>query len=205
MPCQPLLIGLTGAIGAGKSAVLAAFARRGCATLSADTIVHTLYHQAPVRDGIVERFGGEMLGPDGEIDRAAVAAQVFGDSAELAWLERKLHPLVADHLATWVAEIRSRSSQPLLIVYESPLLFETGQQDRFDRTLVVTASDADRHGRLTRRGGLERLAEREQRQWTDLERNAAADDLIDNSGSLEALEQQVDAYIARYAGVRCGG
>ena len=200
MAGQPPLIGVTGAIGAGKSSVLQAFALRGCACLSADAVVHTLHHQSRVRDAVVARFGEQVLGADGEVDRVALGRAVFDDPVALDWLERLLHPLVAEHMEQWLAEAQLREPAPPLVVYESPLLLETGLRDRFDRVLVVTADDEVRHARIAARGGLERLAERERRMWSTERRVAAADDAIDNSGTLEALQQQVDAYIARYAG-----
>ena len=200
MAGQPLLIGVTGAIGAGKSSVLQAFALRGCACLSADAVVHTLYHQSRVRDAVVGRFGEQVLDAQGEVDRVTVARLVFADEPALQWLEEYLHPLVDEHMRTWLAEAQLREPAPPLVVYESPLLFEAGLVDRFDRTLVVTAAEAVRHGRIATRGGLERLAEREARQWTVAQRAAAADDVIDNSGTLDELQHTVDAYIERYAG-----
>jgi len=199
MAGQPLLIGVTGAIGAGKSSVLQAFALRGCACLSADAVVHTLYHQSRVRDAVVARFGEQVLDPAGEVDRVSLARVVFDDPNALAWLEEYLHPLVEEHMRTWLAEAQLREPAPPLVVYESPLLFEAGLTGRFDRTLVVLAAEDVRLARVASRGGLERLAERESRQWTTTKRRAAADDVIDNSGTLSELQTTVDAYIERYA------
>ena len=199
MAGQPPLIGVTGAIGAGKSSVLQAFALRGCACLSADAVVHTLYHQSRVRDAVVARCGGQVLDAAGEIDRVTLGRLVFGDANALEWLERFLHPLVDEHMRTWLAEAQLRDPPPPLVAYESPLLFEAGLGERFDRTLVITADDAVRRERIAGRGGLERLAERESRQWAVPERVAAADDVIDNSGTLADLQDAVDGYIERYA------
>ena len=199
MAGQPPLIGVTGAIGAGKSSVLQAFALRGCACLSADAVVHTLYHQSRVRYAVVARFGGQVLDAAGEIDRVTLGRLVFGDANALEWLERFLHPLVDEHMRTWLAEAQLRDPPPPLVVYESPLLFEAGLGERFDRTLVVTADDAVRRERIAGRGGLERLAERESRQWSVPERVAAADDVIDNSATPADLQRAVDWYIERYA------
>jgi len=199
LPDRPPLIGLSGAIGSGKSTVLRAFAQRGCACLSADAVVHTLYHQARVRDLVVGRFGEDILDASGEVDRVAVATRVFASPADLAWLEQALHPLVEAEMAAWVLEVRRRHPLPPLIVYESPLLFEAGLEQRFDRTLVVVVPDEVRRQRIAARGGLERLDEREQRMWDAARRARAADDVIENGGDEAALLPQVDAYIARYA------
>jgi dephospho-CoA kinase len=161
--------------------------------------VHTLYHQSGVRDAVVTRFGGQVLDAAGEIDRVTLSRLVFGDANALEWLERFLHPLVDEHMRTWLAEAQLRDPPPPLVVYESPLLFEAGLGERFDRTLVITADDAVRRERIAGRGGLERLAERESRQWAVPERVAAADDVIDNSGTPADLQAAVDGYIERYA------
>ncbi len=193
------MIGLTGAIGVGKSSVLAAFALRGCPVLSADAIVHELYLQASVRDQIVTHFGTEVLGADGKVDRSALARRCFDNGDALAWIECLLHPLVADLFDAWVAECANAAPPPALVVYESPLLFEAGQTDRFDRVLVVIAPETTRRSRLAARGQLERAPEREARLWSTERREAAADDLLDNAGTHEHLQKLVDGYIARYA------
>lgn len=202
MPGRPPLIGVTGGIAAGKSEVLAAFARRGCAVLSADAIVHRLYDHAPVRDAVVERLGGEVLRADGEIDRVAVARAVLTHEDELTWLEELLHPRVREQMRDWVADVEGAVPAPPLIVYESPLLFEVGLEEEFDRTLLVVAPEASRRERLRRRGGLEGLEAREARQWSDDRRREHADDVIVNDGDLAALDAEVDAYIERHGGRR---
>ena len=194
------MIGLTGAIGVGKSSVLAAFARRGYPVLSADAVVHDLYLRPSVRDQLVAHFGADVLGADGEVDRPGLARRCFDDGDALAWLEGLLHPLVSDQFDGWVEQQTNAPDPPALVVYESPLLFEAGQADRFDRVLVVTAPETTRRSRLEARGQLERAAEREARLWSAERREAAADDLLDNVGTLEQLQKAVDGYIARYAG-----
>ena len=199
MSGRPPLIGVTGAIGAGKSAVLAAFARRGCAVLSADSVVHRLYEQPAVRDQVVARLGPEVLTTDRSVDRRAVATRVFADPDSLTWLEQLLHPLAEDELAQWADALRAKAAGFPLLVYESPLLFESGRADRFDRVLVVTADPATRAARVVARGGLAELESRSARLWPDERRCAAADDVVRNDGSTEELQQQIDDYIARYA------
>ena len=158
-----------------------------------------LYAWTDDRDAVVARFGGQVLDAAGEIDRVTLGRLVFGEANALEWLERFLHPLGDEHMRTWLAEAQLRDPPPPLVVYESPLLFEAGLGERFDRTLVITADDAVRRERIAGRGGLERLAERESRQWAAPERVAAADDVIDNSGTPADLQDAVDGYIERYA------
>ena len=87
MPGAPLVVGLTGGIGSGKSEALRAFGRHGAATLSSDVGVRTLYTREPVKRAMLEHFGPAVFTPEGEIDRRAVGAIVFADAAELRWLE----------------------------------------------------------------------------------------------------------------------
>ena len=200
MAGQPPLIGVTGAIGVGKSTVLQAFALRGCACLSADAVVHTLYHQARVRDAVVARFGDGILDEHGEVDRRALGRAAFADADAHAWLEQLIHPLVAEHMRQWLAEAQLREPAPPLVVYESPLLLEAGLRDVFDRVLLIVADEAVRRERLAARGALTRLEERERRMWPEEQRRAAVDDVIENTGTPDELQRAVDAYIARYAG-----
>lgn len=195
---RPLLIGVTGGIGAGKSEVLAAFARRGCAALSADAIVHRLYDSTPVRDAVVARFGPEVLTPAGEIDRVRLASLALPDPQARTWLEALLHPRVRREMLAWRDEVASAQPRPPLIVYESPLLYEVGLEADVDRVLVVTASDAVRRERLQRRGALAELEAREARQLDDAERVSRADDVIVNDGDLAALDDQIARYVERY-------
>jgi dephospho-CoA kinase len=199
---RPLLVGLTGSIGAGKSAALAAFARHGAAVLSSDAVVHELYRTPEVRDAVVARLGADVLGPAGEIDRSRVAARVFGDSALVAWLEGLLHPRVAAALGHWRDGAHDHVPAPLLLVHEVPLLFEAGLESRYDRTLVVTAPDGVRHARLAARGGLPALAERESRLLPQEEKRLRANDEIVNDGDLDALDRAVAAYVDRHAAAR---
>lgn len=195
---RPLLIGVTGGIGAGKSEVLAAFARRGCPALSADAIVHRLYDSTPVRDAVVDRYGPDILTDDGEVDRVSLARHALPDPVERAWLEDLLHPRVRREMLIWRDEVAAAAPPPPLIVYESPLLYEVGLDADVDRVLVVTVPDAIRRERLARRGGLAELEAREARQLDDAERIRRADDVIVNDGDLTALDAAVGAYVERF-------
>jgi dephospho-CoA kinase len=196
-PERPPLIGLTGAIGAGKSAALAAFARHGAAVLDSDAVVHRLYEREDVRRAVAERLGPGVLRPDGTVDRAVVAQRIFADDELRRWLEGLLHPLVGQEFAAWVRAEKGRQPPPRALVQEVPLLFETGGETRYDRTLVIVADDRVRRERIAGRGGLDRLEERESRLLTNGERIARADDVIPNDGEPADLDRAIADYLDR--------
>src|SRR5205823_9769290 len=99
-----------------------------------------------------ERWGDSVLDADGEIDRAAVAAIVFADPAELAWLEGVLHPRVRRAHEEWLAALRAQPDPPELVVVEIPLLYETGGESHYDKVVAVTAPPEVRAAR--RDGGI---------------------------------------------------
>jgi dephospho-CoA kinase len=144
---RPVAVALTGGIGAGKSEALRAFARRGAATVSSDEIVHELLRSdGEVGRAIVERYGPRVRGGDG-IDRGELGRIVFGDRAELEWLERLLHPRVVRQYLAWREELARRPEPPRVAVVEVPLLYETGGEERFDEVVVVTAPPGVRAAR----------------------------------------------------------
>jgi dephospho-CoA kinase len=179
-------VGLTGGIGAGKSEVLAAFARLGAATLSTDQVTHELFSDPEVRDALIERWGDEIA-TGGEIDRGRVAEVVFADPGELAWLESQLHPRVSAHVLGWRSSLDPGTD---VAVVEVPLLFEAAMEDAFDATVAVIAADEVRERRLRERGQ-PGLAGREERQLDQAEKAARADYVLRNDGTLEELERTV--------------
>jgi dephospho-CoA kinase len=182
---RPLAVAITGGIAAGKSEALAAFARHGAATLSADAIVHDLLaNDADVRAAIRERWGDEAVG-----DRARIGEIVFRDRDELDWLEQLLHPKTRTAADTWLASVDA----PVAAV-EIPLLYETGGESRFDAVVVVTAPPEIR---AERRAG---LADREARLLPDEEKARRADYAYVNDGSLEDL----DAFVGNVVEALCG-
>ena len=182
----PPLVGLTGAIAAGKSEALAALARLGAATISADSVVHALLREPDVRQALRERFG-DSVAPDGDVDRARLAAVVFADEEALAWLEALLHPRVGERIAAWHAGL---ADDVPLAVAEVPLLFETGMEAAFDATVCVVASEEARRERAARRGtGL--LEGRAGRQLPQEEKARRATFVVENDGDLAELERRL--------------
>ena len=184
---RPVTVAVTGGIAAGKSEALAAFARHGAATASADGIVHDLLaHDEEVREAIHERWGDDVVG-----DRRRIGEIVFADPAELEWLEQLLHPRVALAQRAWLDELAQRAEPPALAVVEIPLLFETGGEERFDAVVVVTAPLKLRE---RRRGS---FAAREARLVPEAEKVRRADFAYVNDGSLEELDAFVAGVVER--------
>jgi dephospho-CoA kinase len=178
-----VVVGLTGGIGGGKSEALRAFRRHGAVTLSSDESVRVLYRRDDVRDAVREHFGPEVIGPDGEVDRAAVGRIVFADAAQLRWLEGLLLPLLAEEFARWREDQVKRGAR--LLVHEAPTLFEAGVGDRYDVILTVTAPADLRERR--RPGSRRQMAH----QLPEAEKAARSDHVFENSGSLEDLDRFV--------------
>jgi dephospho-CoA kinase len=190
-------IGLTGAIAAGKSEALGAFARLGAATLSTDELAHDLLDDAEMRTRLAERWGDEVV-VNGRVDRDRVGEIVFGSPEELAWLESVLHPLVGLRVAEWRSELPPDTA---LAVVEVPLLFEAGLEGAFDATVCVIAADGTRARRAGERG-TELLEGRSDRQLSQDEKAARATHVIRNDGSLEELERRLELLLPALTGIR---
>ena len=184
-------IGLTGGIGAGKSEALRALERLGAVTLSTDAVTHELLNTGEVRELLVGRLGEEVA-PDGSIDRSAVASRVFGDDEQRKWLESVLWPRVGQR----VADFRESVEDAPAAVVEVPLLFESGMEAVFDKTIVVVADEDVRSERAAARGH-ELVAERTSRQLTQDEKAQRADFVVRNDGSVEELETKLSEVLAK--------
>lgn len=188
---RPIAVAITGGIGAGKSEALAAFARHGAAVISSDEIVHRLLSEDEgVRAQLLERFGGGILGDDGQVDRGAIAEIVFADPDALEWLEGLLHPLVVQEYMSWRERLAESDDPPPVAATEVPLLYEVGGQDRFDAVVVVTAPPEVRVARTD-----VDAEEREPRLLPDSLKVAQADFAYVNDGSLEELDDFVEAVV----------
>ena len=192
-------VGLTGGVGSGKSTVASLLAEHGAVIIDADAIAREVVEPgAPGFDAVVAAFGKSIVGPDGHLDRPALAAIVFGDEARLAELNAIVHPLVG--LRT--VELAEAAPPDAVVVYDIPLLVENDMATGFDFVLVVEADVATRLARLAARGMAEADArERMAAQATDEQRRAAADAVIENNGSLDDLRRRVDEVWARLTGL----
>ncbi len=202
----PLVIGLTGGIGSGKSEVARAFAARGVEVADADDAAHAMSARGTAGyDAVVAAFGTEAVGESGELDRPWLRRLVFADAEARGRLESILHPLVRsfleDAIATW------RGAYGLL---SAPLLLERGGLlPRIARVLVVDCPEVEQVRRVVNRSGLlpEDVRAVMATQLTRAERLARADDVIDNSGALADLTPQVarlDGLYREFAARRAG-
>lgn len=185
-----LKVGLTGGIGAGKSAVSRLLGELGAVVVDADLIAREVVE--PGTEGlraVRAEFGDAVLAPDGSLDRAALGAVVFADPERLAALNAVVHPLVAARSA----ELEAAAGPDAVVVHDVPLIAENGLAPLYDRVLVVDASEETQLDRLTRLRGMTEADARARMaaQASREERLAVADVVIDNDGSLADLEARV--------------
>jgi len=194
-------VGLTGGIGSGKSAVSSRLALLGASVVDTDVISRRLTAPGGAALPVVRAaFGDRAIAPDGGLDRAAMRSLAFADPAAREKLESILHPAIR---AEADRELAAACGPYAVIVV--PLLFETrGYVDRVDRSLVVDCPEPLQVERAARRPGLspEEVRAVMRAQWPRWRRLQAADDVVWNGATLEALETQCDALHARYASVR---
>jgi dephospho-CoA kinase len=185
---RPVSVAITGGIGAGKSVALRAFAEHGAAVVSSDEIVHRLYaHDPEVREALRARWGDRVFNEHGDVRREVVGEIVFGDRAELDWLEALLHPRVVIEYLAWRDEQARKPVPPSVTVTEVPLLYEVGGETRFDKVVAITAPEELRAERTQVRAD-----GRDIRLIADDEKVRRADFAYVNDGTLAEL----DAFVA---------
>ena len=191
------VVGLTGGIGSGKSAAAADFAALGATVVDTDVIAHELTAKGGAAMVAIEKLlGPEAVSGDGSMNRSKVRERVFADPAAKRKLEALLHPMIREESARRIA-----AATGPYVVHVVPLLIESPDyRKRVDRVLVVDCPEETQVARARARAG---LSENEVRaimrtQATRAKRVAAADDVIDNAGSREALRKQVGALHQKY-------
>jgi dephospho-CoA kinase len=195
-PRAKLVVGLTGGIGSGKSAAAAEFERLGATVVDTDAISHALTGKNGAALAEIERiFGREFISTGGGLDRKKMRELVFSDARARRSLEGLLHPMIREE-----SKRRIEAAAGPYVVHVVPLLVESGEYGRrADRVLVVDAPEEAQVARVRARG----LSEDSVRaimksQVSRAERLAAADDVIDNAGTLDALRKQVGALHEKY-------
>ncbi|MEL0082818.1 MAG: dephospho-CoA kinase [Gammaproteobacteria bacterium] len=192
----PLIIGLTGGIACGKTTASDFFADKGVEIVDADLVAREVVEPGqPGLTQVVDAFGESILQDDGALDRQKMRDIVFADEHKRKLLESILHPLIRQRLKQQLAQ-----AQGAYVIFSVPLLVESGMNQLADRVLVIDVSDEAQLLRLIERDG----ASRQQAEAIiaaqisrDL-RNDAADDIIDNSGSLEHFLKQLESCHQRY-------
>ena len=191
----PRVIGLTGAIGSGKSTVSAILAELGARVVDADKIGHWVYR--PGSEGfraVVDAFGPEVVAADGTIDRARLGAIVFDDPEARARLNAIVHPLIGAELAARIAAAGDGGYDRPVVV-EAAVLVEAGWRPLVDQLWVVSAGRETAIARVVASRGLTRgdVERRLDAQLPDAERRRHADVVIDNDDGLDALRARVEA------------
>ncbi|WP_061300224.1 dephospho-CoA kinase [Herbidospora cretacea] len=189
-------VGLTGGIGSGKSEVSRRLAERGAVVIDADQIAREVVEPGTVGLAeVVAAFGREILRPDGSLDRPRLGSIVFSDPAKLEILNGIVHPKVGAR----VQQVLDETPPGGVIVYDVPLLAENHLAPTFDQVIVVDTDDEVRIRRLGETRGMSepdaraRIAAQASRE----DRLAVADTVIDNNGTIEDLDRQIDELWAR--------
>ncbi len=193
------VLGLTGGIGSGKSMVAQMFARLGAVVVDADQLAREVVEPGqPALQEIAATFGPDMLLPDGRLDRPKLAGVIFANPAERAKLDAITHLRIR---ARMDEEIKVRQSVPGVLIVDIPLLYENERTKSVEKVIVVWVDPQTQLRRIRQRDGLSDEAARQRiaAQMPLDAKRARADHVIDNSGSREDTERQVEAIYQRYA------
>jgi dephospho-CoA kinase len=192
------VLGLTGGIGSGKSLVSSMFRELGAVVVDADQLAREVVEPGqPALDEIREAFGSDIVLDDGRLNRPKLAEIIFEDEAARLRLNAITHPRILERMRAAVA---SHADRPGLLILDIPLLYENGRTDMVEKVVVVWVDRATQLGRLVQRDHLtaEQAQQRIASQMPLGVKRQRADEVIDNSGSLEATRRQVEAIYRRY-------
>ena len=198
---QPMVIGLLGGIGSGKSTVGRILAEEGCVVSDADAIVRNLLDQADIRSELISWWGEDIL-KDGRIDRPGIARVVFADSEQRARLEGLLHPRVEEERRRMFAEAGNARA----LVIDAPLLLEVGLDDGCDVLVFVDTPQEHRVARVKDRGWTsEDLDAREKAQWPLDRKRQVAHYVLVNDGDFASLRRRTIDLLQSLAPRTCDG
>ena len=188
------IIGIIGGIGSGKSTAAEQFRQLGAAVIDADDIGHQVLLLPDVKEAVRQRWGQTVFDSDGEIDRRALAAVVFTDEKELAYLKSLTHPLIAEEVHRQQEE-HKQNDVPFCLL-DAPLLLESGWDHLVDQIIFVSAPAEVRWNRVKNRGWTEtEWKQRESAQFSVEEKSRRADVVLDNSGDAEHLRTQIETLV----------
>jgi len=198
-PLGKPVLGLLGGIGSGKSQVAALLTRHGGRVIQADQLGHQALRQPEIRRRVVERWGADLLDEQGQIVRGRLAAIVFRDPAELQALEEIVHPWIGQAIREEIAHVQTDPAVRF-IVLDAAVMLEAGWHAVCQRLVFVDVPRELRLQRLARQRGWsdQQLRDRETAQLPLTEKAARADHVLDNSGTPEQLERQVQELLTRW-------
>lgn len=190
------IVGLSGGIGSGKTAVSDRFATRGITVVDADVIARQVVEPGgDALKAIQQHFGDAIVDANGELQRAELRKRIFSNAEDKQWLEALLHPLIATETLNQLEQANGP-----YVIYVSPLLVEGGQKALCDRLLVIDVPESVQVARtMTRDDNDQAQVERIMAsQASRQQRLDAADDVIDNSGDIEHLDAEVETLHQQY-------
>jgi dephospho-CoA kinase len=193
------VIGLVGAIGAGKSTAARCFANRGGHVIDADALGHDALRQPEIVAALVNRWGERVRKPDGSLDRREIGRIVFADPVERNALEATVFPYIGERTRQEIAGAQANPAVAF-VVLDAAVLLEAGWGEMVDRLVYVDAPRDVRRARLAARSGWSEseLTAREAAQWPAESKKARADAIVANSAETAALAEQVDRLLARW-------
>ncbi len=185
-------VGLTGNIGMGKSTVCELFKKLGAHVIDTDKIVEELFNDTEIVQEIKSLFGEDTV-KNGKVDKKFISQIVFENPLMRIYLENLLHPKVFERIDEIIKKIPLRG-EPNIVIVEAPIIFERGYQNRFDLIITVFTSEDIALQRLEKKGiSREEALKRLKSQFPIEMKKTKADYIIDNSGSIEATAEQVEA------------
>ena len=190
-----LSVGLTGGIASGKSTAAQLFVQKGASLIDADLVARDVVR--PGEEGfqpVVDAFGSDIITPLGELDRVKLGAIVFSHPEKKKLLDTILHPFITNKIFSRIGQLKDQR-YPGIVMADIPLLFECGLQQRFDKTVLVYASPEMQQQRLIKRNSItpESAGQRLSAQMAIDDKRQYADYIIENTGALAALDEQVSA------------
>jgi dephospho-CoA kinase len=188
-----LSVGLTGGIASGKSTAAQLFVQKGARLIDADLVARDVVR--PGEEGfqpVLDAFGSDITTPLGELDRVKLGAIVFSDPEKRKLLDALLHPFITNRIFSRIGRLKDQRYRGIVMA-DIPLLFECGLQQRFDKTVLIYAHPELQQQRLIQRNSITPKAARQRlcSQMAIDDKRQYADYIIENTGSLDALEEQV--------------
>ncbi len=187
-----LKVGLTGSIGSGKSTIAGVFRVLGIPVYMSDEEAKKILDQQEVIHLVTDHFGKSLAGPNGFINRKALAAEVFTDGEKLKWLNSVIHPRVREHFRKW---IDNQVNVPY-IMQEAAIIYESGFSTFFDKIIVVAAPVEERISRVVKRDAMTRqqVLDRINKQWPEEKKLEQADYVIFNGDHSQAIPQVIEIH-----------